>query len=212
MRHQRGFTLLELVVATAIVVIIGIAAGVKFNQAVTNRDRVGERSQALAGLQRAFIFMQRDFEQAVARPARDEQGDIQPALASGQGGQVELTHAGWSNPFETRQRSSLQRVRYRLADGVLYRDYWDHPDRQVGSTPVSSRLVDEVESFAVQYLHEPEKGNFQWRDDWPLPADAGRPAQFQAAPLAVSIEITVAPFGTLKRFFRITPNPHARGT
>lgn len=212
MRLQRGFTLLELIVATSIVVIIGIAASMKFNQALTNRDRVGERAQTLADLQRGFIFLQRDIEQSLARPARDSLGDAQPAMASGPGGEIELTRVGWTNPLDTRQRSTLQRVRYRLQDGQLLREYWDHPDRQVGSSPVASALMQNVDAFRVQYLHRPDKGDFTWADTWPLASEAGLEPQRQPAPLAVSVEIEAAPYGVLKRFFRVPANPHARGT
>lgn len=212
MHAQRGFTLLELIIATAIVVVIGVAASMKFSQALTNRDRVGERAQVLAELQRAFLFLQRDLEQHVARPARDSLGDVQPAMLSGPGGELELTHAGWTNPLDTRQRSTLQRVRYRLQEGRLLREYWDHPDRQVGSEPVASTLVRGVDEFRVQYLYKAGQGDFAWVGDWPLAADAQQAAQFRQSPLAVSIEISIEPYGTLKRFFRIPANAYARGT
>lgn len=212
MRRQRGFTLLELIVATSIVVIIGVAASVKFNQALTNRDRVGERARMLADLQRSFIFLQRDIEQSVSRPARDTLGDAQPAMLGTASGEIELTRVGWTNPLDTRQRSTLQRVRYRLVDGQLLREYWDHPDRQVGSSPVASVLAQDVAAFRVEYLHRPEVGDFIWTETWPLPADASLAPQRQAAPLAVSIEIEVAPYGTMRRFFRVPANAYGRGT
>lgn len=212
MRRQQGFTLLELIVATSIVVIIGVAASVKFNQALTNRDRVGERARMLADLQRTFIFLQRDIEQSVSRPARDTLGDAQPAMLGAAGGEIELTRVGWTNPLDTRQRSTLQRVRYRVADGQLFREYWDHPDRQVGSSPVASVLVQDVAAFRVEYLHRPAGGDFTWAETWPLANDAGLAPQYQAAPLAVSIEIEVAPYGTMQRFFRVPANAYGRGT
>lgn len=212
MQRQGGFTLLELLVATAIVVVIGIAASMTFGQAVTNRDRVGDRAGALADLQRGFMMMQRDFEQAVARPARDELGDAQSFLMSDADGGVELTRTGWINPLDTRQRGSIQRVRYRLVDGQLLREYWEHPDRQVGSEPESSVLIDHVIAFHVQYLDKPVQGDYSWEDTWPLAGDLERDAQYRRAPLAVSVEIETKHFGVLKRFFRVVANPHARET
>lgn len=210
--RQRGFTLLELLVSTAIVVVIGVAASIKFGQTVTNRELVGERAVALAELQRAFVFMQRDFEQVIARPARDELGDQQSFLMSTTDGTVELTRTGWLNPLDTRQRGNLQRVRYRLSGNRILREYWEHTDRQAGNTPISSVLLEKVDAFHVQFLYREAEGDYAWHDAWPLAADMERKAQFRRAPLAVSVEVETARFGTLKRFFRIVANPHARET
>lgn len=209
---QRGFTLLELLVATTIVVVIGVGASMVFGQAVTNRERVGERAQALADLQRAFLFMQRDFEQVVARPARDELGDAQSFIGTMPDGSLELTRTGWINPLQTRPRGNLQRVRYRLDGDRLLREYWDHPDRQVGSTPVSTVLLTEVITFKVQFLSRPGRSDYSWSDAWPPAVDLERDPLYRPAPLAVSIEVETARFGTLKRFFRVVANPHARET
>ncbi len=209
---QRGFTLLELLVATAIVVVIGVGASMVFGQAVTNRERVGERAQALADLQRGFLFMQRDFEQAVARPARDELGDAQSFIGTMADGSVELTRTGWINPLHTRPRSNLQRVRYRIDGDRLLREYWDHPDRQVGTTPSSTVLLTGVVNFRVQFLSRPGQSDYEWSDTWPPAVDLEREPIYRPAPLAVSVEIETARFGTLKRFFRVVANPHARET
>ncbi|MFZ5722943.1 MAG: type II secretion system minor pseudopilin GspJ [Pseudomonadota bacterium] len=214
---QRGFTLLEILAAVAILALIGTAASMIFVQALDNRERVGERAEALAGLQRAFLFMQRDFEQTVPRGARDELGDAQSSPMTTREGAVELTRTGWINPLQTRQRSTLQRVRYRLEDGRLWREYWDHPDRLAGSEPVSSVLLDDVLSFRVEFLFRPEEGGketgeYTWHDSWPLDDDLERAPAYRRAPLAVSVEIETRRFGTLKRFFRMTANPHARET
>lgn len=210
MRRERGFTLLELIIATAIVVVIGAAASMKFSQSLTHRDRVGERAGTLTSLQRAFLFIQRDIEQAIARPARDSLGDTQPALMNTPEGGIELTRTGWTNPLETRHRSTLQRVRYRLVEGRLIREYWDHPDRQVGSEPMGVVLLEKVEGLKIEYLHRPGLGEYRWSASWPLPEAGQQAVGRQPAPLAVSIELTLPPYGTLKRFFRVPANPNAR--
>lgn len=215
--RARGFTLLEILVAMAILATIAVAASMIFGQALDNRERVGERASELADLQRAWLFIQRDVEQIVARAARDELGDAQPFVQLTRDGALEFTRIGWINPLQTRQRSSLQRVRYRLEDGKLLREYWDHPDRQVGSEPMSSVLVGEVLSFRVEFLTRElkdglEAGEYRWLDNWPLDVELDRAPVFQRAPLAVSVEIESKRYGTLKRYFRVPANPHARET
>jgi general secretion pathway protein J len=210
--RQQGFTLLELLVATAIVVVIGIGASMIFSQTIENRERVGARAQALADLQRAFVFIQRDIEQIVPRPARDELGDAQSALMSDSDGGMEFTRTGWMNPLATRPRGNLQRVRYRLVDDRVLREYWDHPDRQAGSEPVSATLMAGVTAFTVQYLYREDGADYVWHDTWPIPADMEKKPEFRRMPLAVSMEIESKTFGVLKRFFRVVANPHARET
>jgi len=212
LRRQAGFTLLELLVASAIVVIIGIGASMVFSQTLENREHVGARASALADLQRTFVFIQRDLEQIVARPARDELGDLQSALLSDGDGGVEFTRTGWMNPLSTRPRGALQRVRYRLEDDRLLREYWEHPDRQAGSEPVSSTLASGVQSFKVQYLFREGSADYVWHDTWPLPADQEKPPLLRRLPLAVSIELETTQFGAMKRFFRVVANAHARET
>lgn len=210
--RQRGFTLLELVVATAIVVVIGVAAAASFNALVTNRERVGLRADELAAAQRTFLFLQRDIEQAVPRPARDELGDEEDFLRGNLDGSLELTRLGWFNPLESRQRSTLQRVRWRLDGDLLVREYWEHPDRQVGAQPVRSELLAGVTAFRVQYLDKDSTGAWQWADAWPPAAVQDREPLFRPAPYAVSVELVLPTLGTVKRFFRVVANPHARET
>lgn len=210
--NQRGFTLLELLVATAIVVIIGVGASMVFSQTLENRERVGARAQALADLQRTFVFIQRDLEQIVPRPARDELGDMQPALQSDSDGGMEFTRTGWMNPLSSRPRGALQRVRYRMKDDQLLREYWDHPDRQAGSQPVTSTLASGVQAFTVQYLFRESNADYVWHDAWPLAVDQEKPPLLRRLPIAVSIEMETTQFGAMKRFFRVVANPHARET
>lgn len=210
--RQHGFTLLELLVATAIVVVIGAAAAMKLSQAMNVRDRVNERAEDLAQLQRAFLFIGRDMEQIVARPARDELGDAQSFLQTNPDGSVELTRVGWINPLSSRQRGDLQRVRYRFEGGQLLREYWENPDRQAGAAPVRSVLTKDVTDFRVEFLFQDAKTGFAWFDTWPLPEDLQRAPQYRRAPLAVSVEVTTARHGAIKRFFRVAANPHAKET
>ncbi len=217
-RSSRGFTLIEVLVAMAIFVAIATAGTMIFGQALDNRDRVNDRAKELAELQRTFLFMQRDFEQVVPRGARDELGDAQSFLWRNREGAIELTRTGWINPLQTRQRSELQRIRWSLIDGELRREYWDHPDRTVGSAPYASTLLQGVTEFRVEFLSRPsdtnggEGGDYRWHEDWPLPEDQDRSPAFQRAPLAVRVGITTKRFGTIERFFRVPANPNARET
>jgi general secretion pathway protein J len=212
MKRQRGFTLLEVIVAAAIVVVIGAAASMKISQVATHRERVEARAAELAALQRSWTLLAQDIEQVVARPARDALGDAESALQSSVDGGLHLTRAGWSNPFALRARSNLQRVHWFLLDGVLYREYWPYPDRAVDAEPVRMALLEAVQRLRVRYLVRDKGGGLNWQDDWPPAAELQRPALTRALPEAVSVEIETTSMGSMTRFFRVVANPHAPST
>ena len=122
--EQRGFTLLEVLIAITITAVIGLGSWQLLNTAIRAYELSQANLQSLSQLQRAQLNISRDFTQLVPRAIRDEYGDYQPALKTEDGFYlVELTRAGWRNPLQER-RSELQRVAYELSDGDLLRHHW----------------------------------------------------------------------------------------
>ena len=80
--QQRGFTLLEVLIAVTITAVIGLGVWQVINGVVNSRDRVNELAEQFDGLQRSMLLLERDIMQVVNRPARDIYGDFQPALSS----------------------------------------------------------------------------------------------------------------------------------
>src|SRR5215471_13351063 len=98
MRRQRGFTLIELMVAvfiTAVLFAIGYGA---VNQAVKNREGLEQQQDRLNVIQSAMRTIAQDVNQLAMRPIRDPNGnDLLPVIvASGNDKQklVELTRGG----------------------------------------------------------------------------------------------------------------------
>ena len=78
--RPRGFTLLELLIALAIFSLIAVMAygGLA---TVLEQNLVSEESAVrLAALQKTYLVLQRDIEQVVPRPIRNEFGDRDAAL------------------------------------------------------------------------------------------------------------------------------------
>src|SRR6267154_1770855 len=126
-----GFTLLELLVAIAIFAIVGILAMSGYNQLVRQREHAADTMARIRAVQRTVVRLTQDFGQLEPRPIRDATAaTVQPALSFNTTGAyvVEFTRSGWTNPAGI-NRSTLQRVGYRLVDGKLYRDYWTVLDR-----------------------------------------------------------------------------------
>ncbi|SUD53922.1 general secretion pathway protein J [Ectopseudomonas oleovorans] len=75
---QRGFTLLELLIAIAIFALLGLAT-YRMLDSVLSADAVTrEHERQLRELTRALSAFERDLRQVTVRPIRDAFGDAQP--------------------------------------------------------------------------------------------------------------------------------------
>jgi general secretion pathway protein J len=202
-RRHAGFTLVEILVAMAIAAILATMAFSAMNEAMQNRERIRQAQQRLVGLQFMMRSLVQDFSQLAPRPVRMPIGEDYEAAVLGRSGafaEVVLTRAGWTNPAGL-SRSSLQRVRYQVRDGVLYRDYWLALDAQLEPEPVQRALIDGVEAFTIRYMNDGR----QWQDNWPPPPpNAGNQMRYQRGrPLAVEITLRLRDWGTLTRIVEV---------
>lgn len=203
MRHQRGFTLIEILVASAIAAILAAMAFIAMEEALGNRERIRTAQARLVALQFTMRSLVQDFSQLAPRPVRVPVGEGYEAALLARGGspaQVVFTRAGWSNPAGV-QRSSLQRVRYEVRDGVLYRDHWMVLDAQTQPEPIQRALLDQVEAFTIRYMNDAR----QWQDNWPPPqtgsADELRFLRWR--PIAVEVTLRLTDWGTITRLIEV---------
>ena len=190
---ERGFTLLEILVALGIFAVVGLISAQLLSRTIDSYDRLEERGQRLAEIQRAMVIVQRDLLQIRSRAPRSISGDKASALMIGDEGALVMTRGGWRNPLQ-RPRSELQRVGYRLQNDKLLRAYWPVLDGLGDEEPVSQVLlegVDELEFFALDQAGTEHKF-------WP-PADAGGPAPLSALILRIRIQ----PFGIIERIWEV---------
>lgn len=204
--RQRGFTLLELMIAIGIFALLGVGT-YRMLAAVTQADEATRaHERALRDLSRAFATFDRDLLQAMPRAVRDSYGEERPALlgelgASDGKAAVEFTRAGWRNPLGL-ARAGLQRVRWRLAGESLERLYWTVLDQAVDSQPRVQKVLDGVTSLELRYLD----GKGQWQGQWPPPQDATAGAA--SLPQAVELKLEHVRYGELVRLYRL---PEAAG-
>jgi general secretion pathway protein J len=203
MKQQRGFTLIEIMIAVLISAILAVMAFEAMQQAVTNRDRIRKHAQRLQAVQFTMRSFVQDFSQLVPRPVREPLGDDYQAALVGTNGvasQVFLTRDGWMNPAGV-ARSTLQRVRYELRDGKLHRDYWMVLDAQLDPAPISRELLDGVRSFHLRYMNDGRN----WQDTWPPqglgPTRTERDLRWR--PVAVEVTLELEDFGRLTRIIEV---------
>ncbi len=201
-KRQSGLTLIELLIAVAI---FSILAALSYGGLVTVLDSsraVGTESQRLAILQRAFLRIGRDLEQAAPRAIRDAYGDKQPALHNrvdsydGLQTIIELTVAGRRVlPGET--RSSLQRISYVLREGALLRLSWPVLDRAQDTEAHESTLLEGVDELTLRYLNK----EGVWLTEWS--ADNDSVVEEVALPRAIEINMELEHWGSLRRIYRV---------
>ncbi len=129
--RQRGFTLLEVLVAIAVFAMLSLSAYQVMNGGVLLSDQQSQDHNArLQEIQRAMVMMDNDFRQVVARKTRNQgEAPTDKLLLSGeyqldsssQG--IIFTRTGWQNPqqmFPPRGGENV-RVGYRIIEDTLER-------------------------------------------------------------------------------------------
>lgn len=197
---SRGFTLLELLVAVAILAMIAVGSYRLLAGTVATREQGQQHMQALHDLQKAEMILQRDLLQTAARPIRDEFGDNQPGFLLQQDNVMEFTRRGWRNPLQE-NRSDLVRVRYRVANEQLIRERWTMLDRDRASTPEKTVLLDHVQDFRLQVF-----ANGGWMTLWPTLAQSQKKAVDIPLPEAVEITFNLEPYGAVRRVIPLPEN------
>jgi len=200
MKRQRGFTLIEVIVAVAIAAIVAVMGFEAMQGALKSRERLNEHAARLRALQFTMRTFVQDLSQLSARPVREPLGaEYQPAVDGGT--EFQFTRGGWTNPVGV-ERSTLQRVRYVVRDNKLYREYWLVLDAQLEPQPIPRLLLDGVVNFKVRYMDEGR----DWQDFWPPAAEAGAQLTLRELgrrPLAVELTLETRDFGILTRIIEV---------
>lgn len=199
--HNRGFTLIEILVAMAIFTIIGLASTGVLTSVINSDQLSTERFAKLEELQRAMLTIERDIMQIVPRAVRVN-GELASAVTTGgedlfdsEADGLGFVRIGWHNPQMLLPRSTLQAVGYRLVENQLQRLYGNYVDNVIGYEPKVKILLSDIEDFRVSFLtdiaqlEEPE----DWEESY----------SNATLPIAISITIVSKTFGEIRREFML---------
>ena len=216
--QQRGFTLIEIVIAIGVTVILGAIAAVSIDRSVQMREELNAALQQLNEVESFWQLLETDINHATNRrlpsaavrlgETRESAflgGDPETAGSSYLLGANFLLFArdGWPNPLQ-QPRSDLQRVGYRFNEGRVWRDYWAERNQALDEPPIGTRLLmQSIEAIEVRFL----PGNADkvvggpWQNVWP-PTDQ----QYQQQgpwllPAAIEVTLRTEALGDVQRIF-----------
>lgn len=201
-RHH-GFTLIEILVAVAILAIIAVASSTVLSSVIDSAEASDTQMQELEMLQRSMMVIERDMSQIIALAPRLSGQDNEVVIQGGNGVADSLadgilfTRNGWANPLQRLPRSNLQGVGYRLnGSNELERIYTFFIDNVTNTEPQTRMLLPNVSNLIFEFaIGTNNRNEIQWEE------------QFTGTqlPRGIAIVITSETFGEIRREFAILP-------
>ena len=131
---------------------------------------------------------------ATAAAPDDEDDDSSAPADDGAPDLVAFTRGGWANPAGI-QRSTLERVSYRIANGTLRRMHWTVLDDTEDALPVRRDLLTHVKSVTFRFMNDAR----QWTDQWPQLGTTS----LRSRPYAVEITLELEDWGHIVRVVEV---------
>ncbi|KPZ51924.1 MULTISPECIES: type II secretion system minor pseudopilin GspJ [unclassified Pseudoalteromonas] len=193
---QRGFTLIEVLVAMAILAVVIMATHQILDSTTKAKEASDEKIAELNGLQTAFRLMDQDFSQMTQRTVRNEAGDAQAQyllagryILESQYDGIAFVRDGWVNPINLLPRSELQAVGYRVLDDNLERIYRVYVDQLDNMEPRVQVVLKGIEELKFEFLD----ANNEWQEQW----------QIKALPKAVAVTLQQIEAEPIRRVFLV---------
>ncbi|MEL0606308.1 type II secretion system minor pseudopilin GspJ [Pseudoalteromonas undina] len=193
---QRGFTLIEVLVAMAILAVVIMATHQILDSTTKAKEASDEKIAELNGLQTAFRLMDQDFSQMTQRTVRNEAGDAQAQyllagryILESQYDGIAFVRDGWVNPINLLPRSELQAVGYRVLDDNLERVYRVYVDQLDNMEPRVQVVLKGIEELKFEFLD----ANNEWQEQW----------QIKALPKAVAVTLQQIEAEPIRRVFLV---------
>ena len=187
-----GFTLIEVLVALALLALTAVLAWQATSALVDGELRLSDEARRWRSLDLAFARIEGDLRQSLPRAVRTPSGKEPAWLAateSNGASAIVFTRAG--PEFDAEPGAAGQRIGYRIRDAALEVVYWPTLDRSRDES-VAYRLVDGVAGFRVEHL----ASTGQWVAAWP---HFGEPS----LPRAVRVLLTLASGEAIERWFAL---------
>lgn len=181
-----GFTLIEMLVAVALLALIGALGWRGLDNVQQASLRLSETTARWQELALVGERIGSDVRQAIAVPGRQTDGRVAPpwqGSSTEKSAQMSFTRLGDSG-------DQLSRLAYRWQDGQLDLLLWPTPDALAPGR--SYRLLSGIEHLEFAYLDRQGR----WLASWPNPPE-------QALPRALRLRLQLQEGGTIERIFDV---------
>lgn len=192
MKKTKGFTLIELMIAILIFAIISVISYRTISALLTTKKIVTDAQEKWGGLAKAISKINNYALRTIPLVVRDENGNLMPSISSksklttNYDAQLEMTISGYigDNIYGV---TTPRRVGFRFINNKLYLINWPVLNRVLSSVPRIDLLLDNVQSFTVQFFYP----DMQWHDNWPMVNTSDTNAIPDQAALPKAIKITI---------------------
>jgi len=192
MTRPRGFTLVEVLVALAILAVFATFAWRATGSLVEGEAHLALEAQRWQRLDALFARLEGDLRAAVPRSIRAPQGR-EPAFAGAGAGDgaaaFAFTRAGGA---AGEPGAEGVRLGYRLSGDTLEIVYWPRLDRSAGTQPTAYPLAGGIARFDVRYADD----DGAWSERWP-------PDRRDELPRALAVTLTLADGARLERLIAL---------
>lgn len=152
--RQHGFTLIEMMLAIAIFALLSLMAVEVLRSLMQSQNKIQSKTDEIVKTTLALALMERDISQATVRLTTEGRGNLADfQVLKSSGDELELVHRHWANPGAMLERSSLERVRYRLVDDQLQRLSYPDPDARQAQARIIP-ILQGVEHFQLRFWYE----------------------------------------------------------
>jgi general secretion pathway protein J len=191
--RARGFTLLEVLLAVAIVALIAVLGYRALAALSDSESKLAAEATRWRTLDLFFARLEGDLRQAMPRPARlsDAREPAWVGVDDATGNSA-LAFSRAGPEFALEAGSAGQRLAYRFRDGTVEVLYWASYDRPRGVDPTAYTLLDGVAAFQLAYLTK----EGAWVNTWPSPGES-------ELPRAVKVDLTLASGETIERWLAL---------
>ena len=190
---QRGFTLVEVLLAIAIVALIAVLGYRALSALSQSETKLAAEAKRWRTLDLFFARLEGDLRQAMPRPARTTSGREPAWLGVPDAAGNSILQFSRAGPeFTVEAHSAGERLAYRLRDGSVEVLYWASYDRPSAVEATSYQLLDGVAQFKLAYLMH----NGAWSDTWPRNGEADLPR-------AVKVDLTLSTGEAIERWLAL---------